>query len=130
MNPRMYGPRHAKCLEERNRDTRTHARTHKLCCNSTCRVLLLQVKLGPRPWHERWERQELKGVEDLGLPERFYKRAAEVAKPWQKHDLMRDYRLAINEDETEEIMTDVYGKMQGIETQQKLRRRQGPGPAK
>ncbi|KAK2176016.1 hypothetical protein NP493_691g02041 [Ridgeia piscesae] len=90
----------------------------------------MKVKLGPRPWHERWERQELKGVEDLGLPERFYKRAAEVAKPWQKHDLMRDYRLAINEDETEEIMTDVYGKMQGIETQQKLRRRQGPGPAK
>lgn len=46
----------------------------------------------PRPWLERWERQELKGVQDLGLPERFYKRAAEVAMPWEKYDLMKEYR--------------------------------------
>jgi large subunit ribosomal protein L19 len=51
-----------------------------------------QVKLKPRPWLERWERQDLKGVQDLGLVERFYKRAAEVAKPWEKYDLMKEYR--------------------------------------
>jgi large subunit ribosomal protein L19 len=52
----------------------------------------IQVKLKPRPWLERWERQELQGVQDLGLPERFYKRAAEVARPWEKYDLMKEYR--------------------------------------
>jgi large subunit ribosomal protein L19 len=31
-------------------------------------------------------------VQDLGLPERFYKRAAEVAMPWEKYDLMKEYR--------------------------------------
>lgn len=50
------------------------------------------MQLKPRPWLERWERQELKGVQDLGLPERFYKRAAEVASPWEKYDLMKEYR--------------------------------------
>lgn len=55
-------------------------------------LLHFQVKLKPRPWLERWERQELKGVQDLGLPERFYKRAAEVARPWEKYDLMKEYR--------------------------------------
>ena len=89
-----------------------------------------QVKLGPRPWHERWERQELRGLEDLGLEERFYIKAAKVAKPWLKHDLMREYRETIDEDETAEIMTDVYGKMQSVEAQQKQRRRQRPASVK
>ncbi|KAI0223635.1 39S ribosomal protein L19, mitochondrial [Lamellibrachia satsuma] len=93
-------------------------------------VNTMKVKLGPRPWHERWERQELRGLEDLGLEERFYIKAAKVAKPWLKHDLMREYRETIDEDETAEIMTDVYGKMQGVEAQQKQRRRQRPASVK
>lgn len=51
----------------------------------------IKVKLKPRPWLERWERQNLQGVEDLGLPERFYKRARELEKPWEKYDLMKEY---------------------------------------
>lgn len=51
------------------------------------------MKLKPRPWLERWERKNLKGVEDLGLPERFYKRAEELATPWEKYDLMKQYML-------------------------------------
>lgn len=51
----------------------------------------IKVKLKPRPWHERWERQNLKGVQDLGLPQKFYKRAEELATPWEKYDLMKQY---------------------------------------
>lgn len=52
----------------------------------------IKVKLKPRPWLERWERKNLKGVQDLGLPERFYKRAAQLATPWEKYDMMKQYR--------------------------------------
>jgi len=44
---------------------------------------------------ERWERQNLKGVEDLNLPQVFYDRAEKVAKPWEKYDLMLQYRQFI-----------------------------------
>lgn len=46
----------------------------------------LKVELRPRPWLQRYERQDLKGVLDLGLPEKFYKRAEELATPWEKYD--------------------------------------------
>lgn len=81
----------------------------------------LQVKLGPRPWHERWERRELKGVQDLGLPEKFYKRAAEVAKPWEKHDLMLQHRTTIADGEAQEIMEEV---AEGIKRNEAKRRQQ------
>lgn len=51
----------------------------------------IKVKLKPRPWLERWERKNLQGVQDLELSEKFYKRAAELAKPWEKYDLMKEY---------------------------------------
>jgi len=55
-----------------------------------------QVQLNPRPWHERWERWNLKGVEPLDLPQKFWDLAAhpQVAQPWLKHDLMRQYRYS------------------------------------
>lgn len=51
----------------------------------------IKVKLKPRPWLERWERKNLKGVHDLGLPQRFYDRAKELETPWEKYDLMKEY---------------------------------------
>jgi large subunit ribosomal protein L19 len=51
----------------------------------------IKVKLKPRPWLERWERKNLQGVQDLGLPEKFYKRAKELETPWEKYDLMKQY---------------------------------------
>jgi large subunit ribosomal protein L19 len=50
------------------------------------------VKLKPRPWRARWERKNMKGLADLELEERFYKRAEELATPWEKYDLMKQYR--------------------------------------
>lgn len=85
----------------------------------------VKVKLGPRPWHERWERKNLKGVEDLGLPQRFYDRAKhpQIAKPWEKHDLMKQYRESINDVETKEIMSEVYSGIQNMEQQKLMKRR-------
>jgi large subunit ribosomal protein L19 len=53
-----------------------------------------QVKLGPRPWSERWERKNLKGIEAIAMPQRFYDRAShpQIAQPWRKRDLMLNYR--------------------------------------
>lgn len=53
-----------------------------------------QVKLNPRPWYERWERQDLQGVEPIDLPQKFWDRAKipAISKPWLKHDLMKQYR--------------------------------------
>jgi large subunit ribosomal protein L19 len=82
---------------------------------------LLQVKLNPRPWHERWERYDLQGVEDLGLAERFYKRAEEVAKPWEKYDIIKKHRESIDDDETQSIMEEVFSK---TEATRKARSRQ------
>ncbi|PSN44625.1 39S ribosomal protein L19 [Blattella germanica] len=75
----------------------------------------IKVKLKPRPWLERWERQELKGLQDLGLPERFYKKAAERAKPWEKYDLMKEYRESISEEEQKEIFSEVYSELHQLE---------------
>lgn len=83
---------------------------------------MLQVKLGPRPWHERWERQELKGVQDLGLPDRFYIRAEQLSKPWEKYDMMKKYRSSITDEESEGVMSEVFEDMAKIEKKKGQRR--------
>lgn len=34
----------------------------------------------------------MKGLADLELEERFYERAKELDTPWEKYDLMKQYR--------------------------------------
>lgn len=68
----------------------------------------------------------MKGVEDLGLPERFYERAKEVSKPWEKHDLMKEYRSTIHEDEAADIMDVVHRDMTDMEKQKAKRRKMLP----
>lgn len=80
-----------------------------------------KVKLGPRPWHERWERRNLRGVQDLGLPEKFYEKAKKVAKPWEEYDLMLKYRTSINPQETDEVMDEV---AEGFREIERKRRRE------
>lgn len=55
-------------------------------------IVWMQVKLRPRPWLERWERQNLKGIEDPNLHPKVLAKAEAVAKPWEKYDLMMQYR--------------------------------------
>lgn len=77
----------------------------------------MKVKLGPRPWHERWERKSLRGVMDLGLPQKFYDRAMhpQIAKPWTKYDLMKKYRESINDVEADDVTSEVYTQIQNIQ---------------
>jgi len=53
----------------------------------------IKIKLNPRPWLEKWERQELKGadLQDL-LSRKRIRKAKAAAKPWEKYDLMKKYR--------------------------------------
>nr|SVE88312.1 EOG090X0F2L [Daphnia similis] len=94
--------------------------------NSVVPINPLKVKLRPRPWLERWERQNLQGVEDLNLPQRFYDKAEKVAKPWEKYDLMLHYRKTIPAEEQEKIFAEVHSQLQQQELKRKLRRRRGP----
>ncbi|XP_067012947.2 large ribosomal subunit protein bL19m [Anabrus simplex] len=83
----------------------------------------IKVKLKPRPWLERWERKDLKGVQELDLPERFFKRAKELAKPWEKYDLMKQYRATIPEEEQKEIFSEVYSDLHQMELARKTMKR-------
>ncbi|XP_050027321.1 large ribosomal subunit protein bL19m [Dermacentor andersoni] len=83
----------------------------------------LKVKLKPRPWLERWERQNLKGVQDLGLPQKFYDKAAAVATPWERYDLMKQYREVITEEDQLPIWEQVEHHRETVEDVQKRERR-------
>jgi len=77
----------------------------------------IKVPLNPRPWLERWERQELKGVEEikLELTEKQMRKAKASAKPWEKYDLMKRYRETIPEEDQQEIFNEVYTKLHEME---------------
>jgi large subunit ribosomal protein L19 len=81
------------------------------------------VKLKPRPWLERWERKNLQGVQDLGLPEKFYKRAKELETPWEKYDLMKQYMRTSPEEEQVEIYSEVQSQLHKSDAGQKVKRK-------
>lgn len=102
------------------------------------------MKLRPRPWLERWERQSLKGIEPLDLPQKFFDKAEKVAKPWEKYDLMLQYRYqwilkfrfslgvdffglrkTIPAEEQEKIYAEVHSQLQQQDLKRKMRRRRG-----
>jgi len=83
----------------------------------------IKVKLKPRPWSERWYLFNLQGIQDLELPEKFYERARRFAKPWEKYDLMKQYRSVIPEEEQQEIFADVYEQQRQTEKIQKVTKR-------
>lgn len=83
------------------------------------------VVLRPRPWLERWERQDLKGVANVDqyLTDKIRAKAAKQVKPWEKYDLMMQYRATIPEEEQKEIYTEVYSHLHELELQRKKMRR-------
>ncbi|KAL1436562.1 hypothetical protein MTO96_049465 [Rhipicephalus appendiculatus] len=83
----------------------------------------LKVKLKPKPWLERWERQDLKGIQDLGLPQKFYDKAAAVATPWERYDLMKQYRQVITEEDQLPIWEQVEQHRANVEDTQRRERR-------
>uniref|UniRef100_A0A131XE38 Large ribosomal subunit protein bL19m n=1 Tax=Hyalomma excavatum TaxID=257692 RepID=A0A131XE38_9ACAR len=84
----------------------------------------LKVKMKPRPWLERWERQNLKGIEELVLKKKDIKKAAAVATPWERYDLMKQYRQVITEEDQLPIWEQVEHHRATVEdTQRRDRRR-------
>ncbi|KAM7363613.1 mitochondrial ribosomal protein L19 [Cochliomyia hominivorax] len=85
----------------------------------------VQVRLRPRPWLERWERQNLKGVSNINeyTNEKNKRKALEHQKPWEKYDLMKQYRATIPEDEQKEIFAEVYSQLHQMELQRKRNKR-------
>ena len=74
-----------------------------------------QVELGPLPWHVRWERYEFKGlIVPPIVPQWRLDRIKHHKKPWEKYDLMKQYRGTINEVETDQIMGEVHAVMPDI----------------
>lgn len=69
----------------------------------------VQVKLKPRPWLERWERQELQGVANIEehLKEKDRVRRELRKQPWEKYDLMKEYRKTIPIEDQNDIWAEV-----------------------
>lgn len=86
----------------------------------------LQVLLKPKPWLEKWERQQLKGIKDLVVNPKRLREAKKAEKPWEKYDLMKIYRETIPEEEQKEIFAQVYTDLHNLEiTRRKMKRKRG-----
>lgn len=85
----------------------------------------VKVVLRPRPWLERWERQNLQGVSNIDqyLKDKHRKSAEKVQKPWEKYDLMKQYRATIPEEEQKEIFAEVHTELHTLELQRKRNKR-------
>lgn len=91
----------------------------------------MKVKLKPRPWLDKWERQDLKGVENIEelLYDKHRRLAALSAKPWEKYDLMKEYRRTIPEEEQSHIFSEIISRVKEIneDNKKKLKARRAIG---
>ncbi|GAB0097968.1 39S ribosomal protein L19, mitochondrial [Sergentomyia squamirostris] len=81
----------------------------------------IKAKLKPRPWLERWERQELKGVSNVmeHCVEKHLRLAKRVETPWEKYDLMKQYRRTIPEEEQKAVFSEVFSELHQLELMRK-----------
>lgn len=81
----------------------------------------MKVKLKPRPWLARWERQNLQGVENINelLYDKHRRNAAKTETPWEKYDLMKEYRRSIPDEEQEEIFSEIFSRIKYINEENK-----------
>lgn len=88
-------------------------------------VNTIKVTLKPRPWVARWERQNLQGINDLStyITEKMKRQKIAVATPWEKYDLMKEYRKTIPQEEQQEIYAEVYSQLHQLELQRKKLKR-------
>ncbi|KAJ6635776.1 39S ribosomal protein L19, mitochondrial [Pseudolycoriella hygida] len=75
------------------------------------------VKLKPRPWEQRWERKNFVGVSNILeiINEKMTKQMEDHKKPWEKYDLVMEYRKTIPEEEQQEIYAEVYSQLHELE---------------
>lgn len=83
------------------------------------------VRMKPRPWTARWERQNLLGVANIAdlITPKIAAQAVERATPWEKYDLMKQYRASIPHEEQQEIYSEVYSQLYQLEMQRKKMKR-------
>lgn len=81
----------------------------------------IQVKLRPRPWVMRWERKDLQGVSNVleHITDKMVKQMEDRRTPWEKYDLVKEYRKTIPEEEQQEIYADVYSQLHQMEIQRR-----------
>lgn len=87
-----------------------------------------QVILKPRPWVARWERTNFKGIDREHLmtliSDKMKMQISKHQKPWEKFDLMKDYRATIPEEEQNEIYAEVDSHLHQLEiARKKLKRK-------
>ncbi|KAJ8711651.1 hypothetical protein PYW08_008605 [Mythimna loreyi] len=93
----------------------------------------VQVKLKPRPWLERWERQELQGVSNIEehLKEKDRVRRELRKEPWEKYDLMKQYRRTIPIEDQNDIWAEVNHQLKQLQlTRKKVSRKRTFGVPK
>lgn len=85
----------------------------------------IKVEMKPHPWLERWERQNLQGVSNIEemCSQKTLNRAKLRETPWEKYDLMKEYRRTIPEEEQNSIYSDIYPALSGLQKQRKLQKR-------
>lgn len=81
------------------------------------------VKMKPFPWFQKWERQELKGVESLDKYLNLWRKQQKVKHetPWEKYDLMKEYRRSISEEEQSKIFTEIFDRINKINEEHKIK---------
>lgn len=86
-------------------------------------VNMIKVELKPRPWLERWERQNLQGVSNIEqyLNPRYTRKnhLLQNTKPWEKYDLMKEYRKTIPEEEQEEIFGEIHTQLSKLHSKRR-----------
>jgi large subunit ribosomal protein L19 len=76
-----------------------------------CPLNPIKIKLNPKPWHQRWDRKPfIKGIVLPPIPNSEYakyKASNNDFKPFEKYDLMRNYRETIHDTDYSVILKDL-----------------------
>ncbi|XP_073987519.1 large ribosomal subunit protein bL19m-like isoform X2 [Rhodnius prolixus] len=88
----------------------------------------IKVILKPRPWVGRWERGNFQGIDQEHMmsliSDKMKWQIPQHEKPWEKYDLMKQYRSTIPEEEQKEIFAEVYSELHQLEiTRKKMKRK-------
>lgn len=87
----------------------------------------IQVTLRPRPWMKRWEREQLKGVKlesiNEHITDKMRKQLKLREKPWERFDLMKEYRKTIPEEEQQQIYSEIYPELSKLRHERKIQQK-------
>jgi large subunit ribosomal protein L19 len=81
------------------------------------------VEMKPWPWFQKWERFNLKGVEELDKYLNLWRKQQKVKHetPWEKYDLMKQYRATISEEEQSQIFSEIFDRLNKTNEEHKFK---------